>query len=178
MPFLGYTPDNTFHTLSKQTIAGDGGTSYTLTNPVVGSNDIEVFVNNVRQDQPYDKRFYYSAGVPRALEDVASVDENGDPVLDENGNQIIQKGLKSQWIEKTKETAHSLLTPTDWYELRKLTKAIDIPANVIAYRDAVVQASETIEAAINSSTTMQEFMALFETVDGTNPPIHNWPEGL
>jgi hypothetical protein len=50
MPFLGYTPDNTFHTLSKQTITGDGGTSYTLTNPVVGSNDIEVFVNNVRQE--------------------------------------------------------------------------------------------------------------------------------
>lgn len=50
MPFLGYTPDNTFYTLSKQTITGDGGTSYTLTNPVVGSNDIEVFVNNVRQE--------------------------------------------------------------------------------------------------------------------------------
>lgn len=50
MPFLGYTPDNTFYTLSKQTITGDGGTSYALTNPVVGSNDIEVFVNNVRQE--------------------------------------------------------------------------------------------------------------------------------
>lgn len=50
MPFLGTTPTNTFHTLSKQDITGDGGASYTLSNAVVSSNDIEVFVNNVRQE--------------------------------------------------------------------------------------------------------------------------------
>ena len=134
------------------------------------------------QDQQYDKRFYYSASVPKALEDVASVDENGDPVLDENGNQIIQKGLKTTWIEKTKETAHSLLTPTDWYEIRKLSKNIDIPANVVTYRDAVIQASNDIEIAISSVTTHDEFVALFDPVVDSNgnyinnAPVYAWPE--
>lgn len=133
------------------------------------------------QPQIFDKRFYYSENNPKALDDVASVDENGQPVLDENGNQIIQKGLKTTWIEKTKETAHSLLTPTDWYELRKLTRTIDIPANVVAYRDAVVQAANDIETVINNTTTIEEFISLFESVVDSNnnvvsgPVIHNWP---
>jgi len=34
----------------KQDITGDGGTSYTLSHAVANSNEIEVFVNNVRQE--------------------------------------------------------------------------------------------------------------------------------
>ena len=36
--------------MSKQTITGNGGKTYTLTHAVANSNEIEVFVNNVRQE--------------------------------------------------------------------------------------------------------------------------------
>ena len=42
----------------------------------------------------------------------------GDAVLDTDGNQLVTKGLKTIWIEKTKATAKSLLSPTDWYVVR------------------------------------------------------------
>lgn len=50
MPFLGNTPANTFVSIAKQTITGNGGTSYTLSYPVTNANEIDVFYNNVRQE--------------------------------------------------------------------------------------------------------------------------------
>lgn len=50
MPFLGNTPANTFVSIAKQTITGNGGTSYSLSYPVTNANEIDVFFNNVRQE--------------------------------------------------------------------------------------------------------------------------------
>jgi C1q domain len=50
MPFLGNEPSNTFVSIAKQTITGNGGTSYALSYPVASANDIDVFYNNVRQE--------------------------------------------------------------------------------------------------------------------------------
>ncbi|NCW68432.1 MAG: hypothetical protein EBV86_07645, partial [Marivivens sp.] len=60
-----------------------------------------------------DPRFYWVSGpdltgaytsTPRELEDRNEVDDNGDPLLDADGNQIVTLGLKSQWIAETKKT--------------------------------------------------------------------------
>ncbi len=50
MPFLGNEPSNTFVSIAKQTITGNGGTSYALSYSVTSANDIDVFFNNVRQE--------------------------------------------------------------------------------------------------------------------------------
>ena len=50
MPFLGIQPTDTFASVAKQTITGDGSVTYTLTHPVANANDLAVFVNNVRQE--------------------------------------------------------------------------------------------------------------------------------
>ena len=133
--------------------------------------------------EPYDKRFFWSAGNPKALEDVAQTDEAGNPVLDENGNQVVAQGLKSQWFLKTKQTAYNLLKTTDWLVIRALVNPLDlIPAAVSDYRNAVKNRSSAIEALIQSRQTHDEFVAMFEAstdADGApigNPPIHNWPE--
>ena len=50
MPFLGNTPSNTFVSIAKQTIVGNGNTTYVLSYPVTSANDIEVVVNNIQQE--------------------------------------------------------------------------------------------------------------------------------
>jgi hypothetical protein len=50
MPFLGNEPANTFVSIAKQTITGNGGTSYTLSYAVTNANEIDVFYNNIRQE--------------------------------------------------------------------------------------------------------------------------------
>jgi hypothetical protein len=50
MAYLGNTPAARFTSMDKQTITGDGGTGYTLDHAVGSEQEIEVFVNNVRQE--------------------------------------------------------------------------------------------------------------------------------
>ena len=50
MPYVGNKPVNNFVSFAKQNITGNGGTSYSLDYPVTGANDIELFINNVRQE--------------------------------------------------------------------------------------------------------------------------------
>jgi hypothetical protein len=50
MAYLGNKPVNNFVSFAKQDITGNGGTSYSLDYPVTGANDIELYINNVRQE--------------------------------------------------------------------------------------------------------------------------------
>ena len=132
--------------------------------------------NQSLQPIPFDNRFYWSAGNPKALEDTTSTDEAG--------NTITTKGLKSNAIAQTKVTAGSFLAPTDWYVVRKSETDTTIPTDIVTYRAAVRTASETIETAITNANTLEEFINLYNTpVDAEGnitgkAPIHNWPEPL
>jgi hypothetical protein len=50
MPYLGNPLATAFSTINKQDLTGGTGTSFTLNYSVGSSQDIEVFVNNVRQE--------------------------------------------------------------------------------------------------------------------------------
>ena len=50
MGYIGNQTSNSYSSLAKQTITGDGGTGYTLDHAVANAQEIEVFVNNVRQE--------------------------------------------------------------------------------------------------------------------------------
>jgi len=50
MGYIGNQPSNNFSSIDKQVITGNGGANYTLTHTVANANEIEVFVNNVRQE--------------------------------------------------------------------------------------------------------------------------------
>ena len=50
MSTLGNKTTGGFSTISKQSLTGDGGTSYTLQQSVNNENELEVYVNNTRQE--------------------------------------------------------------------------------------------------------------------------------
>ena len=50
MPYLGNIPATNFSTISYQDLTGGTGTSFTLDFAAGSAQDIEVFVNNVRQE--------------------------------------------------------------------------------------------------------------------------------
>jgi hypothetical protein len=139
---------------------------------------------------PFDNRFYWGRQadgtlIPRSLTDINEVDENNDPILDADGNQVVTLGLKSIHKAQTKTTAASLLAPTDW-QVIKATEVADysVPSTVTQYRSDVRTASNTIEAAIDASADLTAFIALFDTpvdADGNptgNAPINDWPDAI
>jgi hypothetical protein len=131
---------------------------------------------------PYDNRFYWDANTPKELDDVPAVNEEGQRILDDKGEQVITLGLKSVWKNTIKAQAGGLLAASDWYVTRKAETGADIPADVLTYREAVRTASNTIEAAIDAAADHAAFVALFDTpVDDNleptgNAPIADWPD--
>jgi len=120
----------------------------------------------VWEDDPasFDGRFYWSAGVAKALDDVTEDDGT------------ITKGLKSNAIATVKAQAAGLLAPTDWYVVRKSETGDAIPSDITTFRSAVRTASGTIEAAITAAADLDAFMALYDAPEDGNAPINDWPE--
>ena len=147
-------------------------------------------ITEVANPEPYDQRFYWGIGSPKALADVNQVDESSNPVLDADGNQVVIKGLKSVWLAKQKEIAATLLAPTDWYVTRKAEDSTAaIPAAVSTYRAAVRTTCGTRETEINACTTTDELAALLtnpaEVLDSEGNMVANtesfitrWPDRL
>ena len=122
-------------------------------------------------DTSYDNRFYWARDVERSLTDINEVDEDDNPILDQDGNQVVTKGLKTVWIEQTKATANEKLKVHDWYVVRNAEKSVAIPSEITTYRDAVRTASGTIETAINACADLDAFKALFVVpMDDQDPP--------
>ena len=135
-------------------------------------------------EKAYDNKFYWNADTPKSLTDVNDVDSDGNPMLDEDGNQTVTLGLKTIWTQNTKNTANSKLVETDWYVVRKAETDEAVPSKVATYRTAVRTASASIEKSITDAKDLDAFVALFETpVDKDdkptgNAPIDNWPEEI
>jgi hypothetical protein len=136
----------------------------------------------IRQDEirPDDRYYWVTAnpdgsftGVPKELEDREEVDQDGNPMyvkvlgevdgkpaMVDSTKRLVTKGLKSNHIAQIKQTANSILAQTDWMVIRKAERNIDIPADTVAYRAAVVAKAATLETAISAVTSVEELMAL------------------
>lgn len=75
MSYLGNTPAGRFSAMAKQTITGDGTASYTLDHAVGNEQEIEVFVNNVRQEPGSGKAYTVSGTALTMTGNVASTDD-------------------------------------------------------------------------------------------------------
>lgn len=144
----------------------------------------------VADPKTWDNRFYWGWDseeknlIERKIDDEDATDESGNKIKDADGNQVVNPGLKSVAIARTKAEARSLLQETDWYVTRKTEAGTAVPTNITAYRTAVRDKSKTIEDAITACDTHAKFMALYDApVDGKgiptgNAPINDWPEDI
>ena len=133
------------------------------------------------QAKPDDK-FYWVDGpaldgtwtfTERKLDDVTEIID---------GKEFVTKGLKLQWIAKTKKTSNTLLAPTDWQVIAKAERDRAIDSDVATYRAAVITTCTAIEKAITDASDLAAFKVLFDTPvdsDGKptgNAPMYDWPE--
>mgnify|MGYP003126079406 CR=1 FL=1 len=122
-------------------------------------------ITEVADDPVYDSRFYSSNGTAKTLTDTNATDENGDPVLDENGDQVVILGVKSVLKAQEKQAAGSLLAKYDWYVVRKAEKSTAIPTTITTYRDAVRTACDTREKEIDACADTAALVTLYATTE-------------
>jgi hypothetical protein len=115
----------------------------------------------------------------KLLDDRLEVKEDGTPLyvqvynpqteeMEDTAEQVVTKGLKSQWISQVKQTAGSLLAATDWMVIRKAERNVDIPAETQTYRAAVVAECDRLETAIAGAADVPALIAVVGA--------QNWPQ--
>ena len=129
-------------------------------------------ITEVADDPVYDSRFYWGNGTAKTLTDTNEVDDNGDPVLDENGDQLVTLGVKSVLKAQEKNIAGSLLARYDWYVVRKAEKSTAIPTAITTYRDGVRTACTTRETEITNCADTAALVTLYGSTekDGVYTP--------
>jgi hypothetical protein len=141
-------------------------------------------ITEVSDSPTYDQRFYLGVDNPKRLVDENAKDKDGNLLKDDDGNQVINEGLKTNWVRQQKQQAGSLLAPYDWYITRKAEKTTAIPSNIQTYRDAVRTTCATRETEINAVSDVAALKTLIDgTYDDSKPPkrtggITLWPEPI
>jgi len=136
-------------------------------------------ITEVADAPTYDSRFYWGNGTAKTLTDTNEVDENGDPLLDENGDQVVTLGVKSVLKAQEKATAGSLLAKYDWYVIRKAETSKAIPTAIKTYRTAVRTACLTRETEIDDCADTAALVTLYESTekDGVvTPNMTQYPD--
>ena len=128
-------------------------------------------VVEVADPEQYDQRFYWSPTLPKLLDDRLEVKEDGTPlyvqvynpvteVMEDTTEQVVTKGLKSQWTAQVKDTAGKLLAQTDWMIVRKAERNIDVPTSVATKRAAIVAECDRLEAAIAACSDVEALITV------------------
>ena len=152
-----------------------------------------IFDNSNKRDEEYyintNQSFNFADGVitasygsatPKLLEDRNETNEDGSPMLDADGNQVVTKGLKSQKKENIKNQASGLLEPTDWHNHKALDDdSYTIPANIKTYRSDLRTKSNEMETAIDNANDVDALATLYKYVNiGTEEnPVMEKPLG-
>jgi len=105
-----------------------------------------------------------------------------DPKLDDDGNQIVTKGLKTLAKEKADIDANGFCQGFNWLIQRKVTADTAVPSAVVSYMAAVRTAHGSICTAIDNASDMDAFIVLHTTEyneDGsvkTIAKVQDWPD--
>ena len=126
----------------------------------------------------------YALATAKDLDDKNAVDIDGNNILDDDGNQVIIAGLKTIFKNEIKAQAKSLLSPSDWYIIRKAEDAgSTIPSNIATYRAAIRTRSNEMETAIDGAADAEAMETLYTyTNTGTEEspvitrPLGEWPK--
>ena len=123
----------------------------------------------------------YGTATAKPLNDILF--EDGDEIpSDKEVGDIKQYGLKTLEINKIKQQASGLLSPTDWHVV-KATEVSDynVPSDVATYRTNVRAKSNEMETQINACSDVDALKTLFtwvydEDTDTTSRPLASFPE--
>lgn len=131
----------------------------------------ELGIVEVADPEFYDQRFWWGVGNPKILNDRPEVKEDGSPLfvqvydpateqMVDTTEQVVTKGLKSEWIAQVKATAGSLLAQSDWKVTRAAEGIKAVDADTLAKRAAIRAYSDKLEADIKACTTVEELIAV------------------
>ena len=100
-------------------------------------------------------------------------------ILDENGNQVINYGLKTEKKRIVKQQASGLLEKTDWHNHKALDDdTYTIPDNIKTYRANVRAKSNEMETQIDACNNVNELEMLYTRDENGIRPLAEFPKEI
>jgi hypothetical protein len=84
-------------------------------------------------------------------------------------------GLKKTWTAQFKQTAYTMLLPSDWLIIRKQENSTAIPADWTSYREAVRTKTADTITALKAATDIDAFIAVVTNVQWPVSPDAQQP---
>lgn len=109
-------------------------------------------IQEVPDPPVYDQRFYWG------------YDEDGNLIPKDHGQ------LVTQWVGQTRQTANTLLSPSDWMVVREVDNGVQIDPAWRTWRETVRLAAGSKVFEIEATTTTDELAAYV-----TGPDYSAWP---
>ena len=109
---------------------------------------------------------------------------DGDAPAGATTDTVKTEGLKTMWTKKIKASAAALISPYDWYSLRKAQAGTAIPSAINTYINAVRTASGVNEANVESTSDIDQMIERSQPTydkDGkfqANSVYSEWPTPL
>ena len=153
MAYIGNKPADTFHSTAKQSFTPDSSTTaFTLNHSVSNENEIELFINNVRQE-PGTGKAYTAAGTTLTM--------NGTPQTGDDMYVIFQgKAQGHHFIPPTSVQGSHIHTTFD------LTgKTVTLPAGTLSHSvSKAVGDASTTAFTIASGRTVNDLLVFVNGV--------------
>jgi hypothetical protein len=121
----------------------------------------------------------YGTATARAIADADAVDESGNKVKDENGNQIIIEGLKTIKKRMIDNQCAGILAPSDWRVVKATETGGTMDSGWKTWRASVRTKCNSMQTQIDNASDVDALAALFtytEQEDGSvTRPLGEFP---
>jgi hypothetical protein len=136
-------------------------------------------ITEIVQQSPPDSRLYkWSQNTD------GTINSTPKPLDDSGSGDSLVLGVKSNLKQAVNSQQGSLLIQTDWMYIRKVDKAVEIPAHIQSWRDSIRVQGDAMKAAIDGAVDTDAVAALFlsyEEVERDGEVVksgilYDWPE--
>ena len=122
----------------------------------------------------------YGTATAKAIADADAVDEEGNKIKDENGNQVIIEGLKTIKKKIIDNQCASLLAPSDWMVVKATETGGTMDSGWKTWRASVRTKCNSMQTQIDNASDVDALAALFTYTkqgDGSyTRPLGEFPE--
>jgi len=120
----------------------------------------------------------YGTATAKEIEDRNEVDDEGNPLLDDKGNQVVTKGLKTIKKELINNQCENLLAPSDWRVIKAKETDTEMDSGWKTWRASVRAKCNSMQTQIDNASNVDALATLFTytTTDGvTTRPLGEFP---
>ena len=120
----------------------------------------------------------YGTATAKSINDKNQTDENGDPILDDKGKQIVTKGLKTIKKEMINNQCAGLLAPSDWRVVKAKETETEMDSGWKTWRASVRAKCNSMQTQIDNASNVDALAALFtytETDGVVSRPLGEFP---